>query len=292
MRWEDRRRSDNIEDRRTQSGSRMRVGGGVGGIGAILLVLVGLYFGIDPRMLIGALEGQPGGGTMNGGGIESERALTPEEQRLGEFMAVILADTEDTWGEIFRAGGARYEPPKLVLFSEATQSGCGFAQSATGPFYCPADRKVYIDTSFFAELATRFRAPGDFAQAYVLAHEVGHHVQNLLGILPQVQQAQARSDERTANALQVRVELQADCFAGIWAHHANRSRALLEQGDIEEGLAAASAVGDDRLQREAGRTVQPDSFTHGSSEHRMRWFRRGLEQGTLEACDALRAQTL
>jgi predicted metalloprotease len=289
MRWENQRRSDNIEDRRTLGGSRMRIGGGVGGIGAIVVVLVSLYFGVDPQVLLGALEG---GSSDPRSGIESERALTPEEQRLGDFMAVVLADTEDTWGALFQASGGRYEPPRLVLFSEATQSGCGFAQSATGPFYCPADRKVYIDTRFFSELASRFKAPGDFAQAYVLAHEVGHHVQNLLGVLPQVQQAQARGDERQANALQVRVELQADCFAGIWAHHANRSRAVLEQGDLEEGIAAAGAVGDDRLQREAGRTVQPDTFTHGSSAQRVRWFRRGYESGTLEACDTLRAPAL
>jgi predicted metalloprotease len=211
---------------------------------------------------------------------------------MADFIAAVLGSTEDTWTEIFARGGKRYEKPVLVLFSGAVQSACGFAQAAVGPFYCPADNKLYIDLAFYRDLQDKFRAPGDFAQAYVIAHEVGHHVQNLLGIAEQVRRAQSRGGEQQANALQVRMELQADCFAGIWAAHANRTRRLLEPGDVEEGLSAAAAVGDDRIQMASRGYVSPESFTHGSSEQRMRWFKRGLETGDLKACDAFAARQL
>jgi predicted metalloprotease len=204
----------------------------------------------------------------------------------------VLADTEDTWGAIFAAGGQTYEPPTLVLFSGAVQSACGFAQAAVGPFYCPGDRKVYIDLSFYQELQSRFGAPGDFAKAYVVAHEVGHHVQTLLGISERNMAARQRASEAEANALSVRQELQADCFAGIWAHNADRSRQLLEAGDIEQGLNAAAAVGDDRMQKQSRGYVSPESFTHGSSEQRVRWFKRGFEAGTMDACDTFASRNL
>jgi predicted metalloprotease len=211
----------------------------------------------------------------------------PGEDRLGRFASVVLADTEETWGGVFAKAGRRYEPPTLVLFTQAVQSACGFSSAAVGPFYCPADSKVYLDLSFFDELDRRFEAPGDFAQAYVIAHEVGHHVQNLLGIADQVTAAQQRSGEREANALSVRMELQADCLAGVWAHHAHRDRSLLEPGDVEEGLGAAAAIGDDRMQSMSQGYVQPESWTHGSSEDRVRWLRRGIESGDPNACKTL-----
>jgi predicted metalloprotease len=206
-------------------------------------------------------------------------------------MAAVLGDTEDTWGALFQAGGARYEPPTLVLFENSVVTDCGAASSVAGPFYCPADRKVYIDLSFYRELETQFQAPGDFARAYVLAHEVGHHVQTLLGTSDQVRKAQARASETQRNQLQVMMELQADCYAGIWAHHANRSRQILESGDVEEALGAASAVGDDTIQRRVQGEVVPESFTHGSAQQRVQWFRRGLESGSLEGCDTFRQRS-
>ena len=209
-----------------------------------------------------------------------------------DFISVVLADTEDTWTELFAEAGRQYEPPNLVLFNGSVQSACGFAQAAMGPFYCPADRKAYIDLSFYQELRDRFQAPGDFAQAYVLAHEVGHHVQNLLGLSARVQQAREQAGEAEANALSVRLELQADCLAGVWANRANRSRQILETGDVEEALTAASAIGDDRLQQQSRGYVTPDSFTHGSAEQRVRWFRRGLEGGQLESCDTFASRAL
>jgi uncharacterized protein len=212
----------------------------------------------------------------------------PSEEPLKDFVSVILADTEDTWPRLLSPEGVRYEQPRLVLFSDAVRSACGFEQSAVGPFYCPGDHRVYLDLNFFQELEQRLGAPGEFARAYVVAHEVGHHVQNLLGISERVQSARQRSRGQ-ANALSVRQELQADCFAGIWAHHAQKQRHVLEPGDVEKGLNAAAAIGDDTLQRRAGGHVVPESFTHGSSEQRVAWFRRGLEQGTLEACDTFRA---
>jgi uncharacterized protein len=278
------RESENVEDRRGEGG-----GGGFGfggrsiGVGTIVLALVAAYFGIDPRVVLNTANVAPPPAH-----VQRAEPRPPEEERLAHFASQVLADTEDTWGEIFRAGGGRYEDPRLVLYTGATRSGCGTGQAAMGPFYCPADQKVYLDLSFFNELERRFRAPGDFAQAYVIAHEVGHHVQNLLGISEKVQQARERMSERRANQLSVRVELQADCFAGVWANHADRARHVLEQGDVEEALAAATAIGDDQLQRQTQGRVVPDSFTHGSSAQRVRWFRVGLEQGSLKACDTFK----
>jgi predicted metalloprotease len=211
---------------------------------------------------------------------------------MAHFVSMVLADTEDTWVELFQRAGRQYEYPKLVLYSGAIGSACGLGQAAMGPFYCPADQKVYIDLAFYAELKSRFQAPGDFAQAYVIAHEIGHHVQNLLGISDKVHRAMERADRAQANELSVRLELQADCFAGVWAHHADRARQVLEQGDIEEGLNAASAIGDDRLQKQARGTVSPDSFTHGSSAQRVRWFKRGIESGDIKQCNTFQAQQL
>ncbi len=259
-----------------------------GGIGTIVLIVAALYFGIDPSILLQGGPGAPGGSFDAG----ESRPLSEEENRLADFVSVVLADTEDSWHAIFESGGGRYEEPRLVLFSGAVQSACGFAQSAMGPFYCPGDRKVYIDLSFYDELRRRFGAPGDFAQAYVIAHEVGHHVQNLLGISSRVQQARQSVGRAEGNALSVRLELQADCLAGVWAAHADRARDILERGDVEEALAAASAIGDDRLQRESTGRVSPDSFTHGTSEQRMRWFRRGMAGRSVADCDSFAVDTL
>ncbi|MFC4311059.1 neutral zinc metallopeptidase [Steroidobacter flavus] len=282
MRWQGRQGSSNVEDRR---GVRFGRAGGIG-IGTIVLALIAIYFGQDPSVVLQGV--QPSAPTSEEGPYQE----TPEEGQLREFVSVVLADTEETWGDIFKQMGRTYEQPKLVLFSGAVQSACGFAEAAVGPFYCPGDHKVYIDLSFYQELQTRFGAPGDFAQAYVVAHEIGHHVQTLLGISEQNMAARQRASEAEANALSVRQELQADCFAGIWAHNADRSRQLLEQGDIEEGLNAAAAIGDDRLQKQARGYVAPESFTHGSSEQRVRWFKRGLETGQLQACDTFGTKQL
>ena len=281
MRWEGRRESQNIEDRR---GMRFGRAGGIG-LGTIVLALVAAYFGVDPSVV---LQGtQP---SQQAQQVPYEESA--DEARLREFVSVVLADTEDAWGAIFSAAGRTYEQPTLVLFSGAAQSACGFAQAAVGPFYCPGDRKVYIDLSFYQDLQKRFGAPGDFAQAYVVAHEVGHHVQTLLGISERNMAARQRASEAEANALSVRQELQADCFAGIWAHSADRSRQLLEAGDVEEGLNAAAAIGDDRLQKQARGHVAPESFTHGSSEQRVRWFKRGFETGAVDSCDSFAARNL
>jgi hypothetical protein len=287
MRWESGRRSENVEDRRGVNVSR-RVAGG--GIGTILLVLVALYFGIDPSIILNQSPLQiPGSGAPT----QSEPySASPEEKRLGEFVSVVLADTEDTWQGLFRSMGKTYEVPKLVLFSGAVESACGMASAAMGPFYCPMDQKVYIDLSFYSDLKNRFGAPGDFAQAYVIAHEVGHHVQNLLGIAEKVQSMRSRMSETEANRLSVMMELQADCLSGVWAHHADRARQILEQGDIEEALNAASSIGDDRMQRQARGHVTPDSFTHGSSAQRVRWFKRGLETGNIGQCNTFQADRL
>jgi hypothetical protein len=284
MRWEGGRRSDNVEDRRG-----MRVPGGMagGGIGVVVIALIAMFLGVDPRVVLQGMEQAAPVPRQAPAGPRD-----PAEERLKDFVSVVLADTEDTWSEIFRAGGAQYQPPRLVLFSGAVQSACGTASSAVGPFYCPGDRKVYIDLDFYRMLAQRFGAPGDFAQAYVIAHEVGHHVQNLLGISEKVHAARQRADEARGNALSVRQELQADCMAGVWANHANRSRQILEAGDVEEGLNAAAAIGDDRLQQQGQGHVAPESFTHGSSAQRVRWFRRGLETGRLESCDTFKAAQL
>jgi uncharacterized protein len=300
MLWRGGRQSENIEDRRDEGGFSTGAGGGMrfpiggragglGGLGLVALVLLGLFFGVDPSVLLDL-----GGGTSSSYVPSSPEPRTtrapgvPDEAR--EFVSVVLADTEDTWHALFQQMGRTYQEPTLVLFSGLVESACGVAQSASGPFYCPRDRKLYLDTSFFDEMSRRFGAPGDFAQAYVIAHEVGHHVQNQLGILPRVEAMQQQVDRTDANRLQVMVELQADCFAGIWGHHADRSRRILESGDIEEGLNAAAAIGDDRLQKQTQGYVVPNAFTHGSSAQRVRWFKRGLEQGDPAACDTFNSQ--
>ena len=281
MRWRTGRRSSNIEDRR---GRRVSRGVAGGGLGTVVIVLVALYFGVDPGVLMQGVPTQP---------HTTETAPpSPEQQELAEFVSVVLADTEDTWHEIFQQSGQRYQEPKLVLFIGAVQSACGFAQAAMGPFYCPGDQKVYIDLSFYDDLRTRHGAPGDFAQAYVIAHEIGHHVQNLTGISGEVQSMRRRVSETESNQLSVRLELQADCLAGIWANHADRSRQILESGDIEEGLNAASAIGDDRLQKQAGGYVVPESFTHGSSAQRVRWFKKGMRSGRFDACNTFETERL
>jgi predicted metalloprotease len=294
MRWQGRRQSENVEDQRGRSpmgggmlgGRGVRVGGfGIGG--TLIILLLGLVFGFDPSILLNGGyvdEGPaPRSSTVNPGSMPS--AQSGAEGDLANFVSVVLAETEDVWGNIFSQSGRTYEEPILVLFSDAVQSGCGSARSTMGPFYCPADRKLYIDLSFYRDLRSRMGAPGDFAQAYVIAHEVGHHVQNLLGVSRDVQAAQRQVSESEANALSVRVELQADCFAGIWAHSMAQKQGVLEDGDIEEALNAASAVGDDRLQKQATGRVTPDSFTHGSSAQRVQWFRRGLDTGSPNSCD-------
>jgi predicted metalloprotease len=280
MRWQMGRRSEHVEDRRG-----MRVGGGgvaLGGGTVLVIALVAMLMGVDPTLILQGIEQ-----TQVGVGDETQQrgGPPPEGDEQAAFVSVVLADTEDTWKALFAGGNQRYQEPTLVLFSDAVQSACGMSSAAVGPFYCPADRKVYIDLGFFRELDARFGAPGDFARAYVVAHEVGHHVQNLLGIAEQVQRMSARLGAEERNALSVRQELQADCFAGVWGHHARRERNLLEEGDVEEGLNAAAAIGDDRLQRHAGGRVQPESWTHGSSEQRVQWLRRGLESGDVSRCD-------
>lgn len=298
MRWRLGRRSSNIEDRRGGGGMRAPIripfptsGGGVRragglGIGGILVILVlSWIFGIDPSMLLGG-----GGTTMSVPTTTTRLAPTSaEEEELKEFVARVLGDTEDTWNRLFAERGNDYIEPTLVLFSGAVQSACGFQQAAVGPFYCPGDAKVYLDLDFFHELRQRFQAPGDFARAYVIAHEVGHHIQNLLGISGEVQSAQRQMSREEANAISVLVELQADCLSGVWAHHAEEQRDLLEEGDVEEGLNAASAIGDDTIQSRSQGYVVPESFTHGSAEQRVRWFETGLESGDMQACDTFNA---
>lgn len=279
MRWGS-GRSRNIEDRRGMGMGKLAGGG----IGTIVIALIAMYFGVDPSVVLNQANNLAPE-------QQTQTQFSPEEEHLKEFMSVVLADTEDVWGELFSRAGKTYEQPKLVLFSGAVQSGCGAAQSAMGPFYCPADRKMYLDMSFFNELSKRLDAPGDFAQAYVVAHEVGHHVQNLMGIAERVHSAQQGSG-REANALQVRMELQADCFAGVWAYHANKKRQILEPGDTDEALAAASGVGDDRLQQKSRGYVVPESFTHGTSAQRMRWFTTGMQQGDPAQCDTFNATNL
>ena len=277
MRWRDERQSTNIEDRRGLSGGKIAIGG----LGGIVVLVIALLFGADPRQLLEQLPQQ-------GTGPETSRAVNPQDEELKQFVAVVLAQTEDAWGDIFRQMGKSYRKPTLVLFTDQVDSGCGVAGAAVGPFYCPRDEKLYIDLAFFHELRTRFRAPGDFAVAYVVAHEVGHHVQNLLGTMDRVDSARRRMSEEQANRVSVRLELQADFLAGIWAHYA-QNRGIVEPGDVEEALGAASAVGDDRLQREGQGYVVPDSFTHGTSEQRARWFRKGLETGDVRAGDTFNA---
>ena len=312
MKWRSGRRSENVEDRRDEEprigmrlpggfglpGGGMRFPGGsrgarragVGGIGIVILLLAFFFFGGDPGSV---LQNSPSSSVQRpsySGSPVAPRSATEDELR--DFVSVVLADTEDTWNDLFRRMNLNYQEPRLVLFSGAVDSACGFAQAAVGPFYCPRDGNVYIDLSFYDDLRYRFQAPGDFAQAYVIAHEIGHHVQNLLGILPQVDEARARAGKVEANALSVRLELQADCFAGVWAHQAQKQRQILEEGDIEEGLRAATAIGDDRLQRQSQGYVVPDSFTHGSSAQRVRWFRQGLANGDLQVCNTFAARDL
>jgi predicted metalloprotease len=324
MRWRGERESENVEDRRDEGGGGFGFpggggfrfpsgggGGGGGGIGIVgLLILLGLmfFFGIDPRVIL------QGGGEDGSGipdihlpqsrpdttnypapgqqGPQVQHPQSSSEDDLKRFVGVVLADTEDVWSTLFKQYGQRYSDPKLVLFTGGIRSACGTAMSAMGPFYCPSDEKVYIDLSFYEELKDRFKAPGDFAQAYVIAHEIGHHVQKLLGIMDQVEAARQRMSEKQGNALQVRVELQADCFAGIWANKAQEMKNIIEPGDIDQALAAAAAIGDDRIQKQTQGYVVRDSFTHGSSEQRARWFRRGYETGNLDQCDTFNAKDL
>ncbi len=284
MRWEGNRQSGNVEDRRGMRGGPVMAGGG---LMTLVLVLIVWFLGGDPMALLQQMpQGQPGGqaGPLDPGGGDAAPGVDDKQK---EFVSVVLADTEDVWKEQFRLQGRQYKDPKLVLFSDATQSACGFAQSATGPFYCPADEQVYLDTAFFREMEEKFRAPGEFAKAYVIAHEVGHHVQNLLGWSDQVHAAQQRVGKVEANKLSVRLELQADYLAGVWAHHANRARKILEAGDIEAAINAAQAIGDDRLQRQSRGVVVPDSFTHGSSKQRVRWFTQGLKSGDFKGAEVL-----
>ncbi len=303
MKWEGQRQSDNVEDRREQAG-----GGGLGGLGGlgrgggrrgglgigaiVIAVVAGWIFGINPLTILGLLDG---GGAGLPGAVQTApapAARPPADDPLAAFVATVLADTEDVWREQFRAQGGQYQEPKLVLFRGATPTACGTGQSAMGPFYCPGDRKVYIDLAFYDTMRRQLGAPGDFAQAYVIAHEVGHHVQNLLGVTDKVDAQRGRVSEQRMNALSVRVELQADCLAGVWAHHAQRARQVLEQGDLEEALNAATQIGDDALQRQSQGTVRPETFTHGSSAQRVRWFRRGIETGRMAECNTFEARQL
>jgi len=301
MLWRSGRRSDNIEDQRGAGGGfggggfgggGMRMGGGIGGIGLLIVIVGALFFGVDPSQLLQQIEGgspdvgyqqdQQSASTGSGAGTDEEK----------DFVSAVLAQTEDTWTNIFHDMGRTYVDPHLVLFTDQVQSACGFAETAMGPFYCPSDSKVYIDLAFYDELKQRFNAPGDFAQAYVIAHEVGHHVQHLLGITDQVDHATQGLTESQANALSVKVELQADCFAGVWAYQDNQERKVLEPGDIEEALNAAAAVGDDRLQKQSQGYIVPDSFTHGTSEQRVRWFNNGFARGEIGDCDTFHAKQL
>ena len=285
MRWATGRRSENVEDRRGMGGGggRMVMGGGLG-IGGVLLLLLFMYMGGDPGVILQqAPQNQP---------AVQQQEFSAEEEQLKDFVSVVLADTEDVWTELFRKAGREYRKPTLVLFSGQVESGCGYASAASGPFYCPLDQKLYIDLSFYNMLRDRFGAPGDFAQAYVIAHEVGHHVQNLLGTMDEVQALKGRVSESEYNQLSVKLELQADFYAGVWAHHAHKARDILEQGDVEEGLRAASAIGDDTLQKQSQGYVVPDSFTHGSSAQRVYWFKKGLQTGDLRQGDTFNAREL
>ena len=280
MRWRGERQSSNIEDRRGL-GPKVAVGGG---LGTIVIVILALLFGADPRQFLEQVPSDPSQ-------VQSSRPTNPEEEELKQFVSVVLAKSEDVWHDVFRRNGSQYREPTLVLFTDQVRSACGMAGSAVGPFYCPGDEKVYIDLSFYEELRRRFKAPGDFAQAYVIAHEVGHHVQNLLGITERVDATQRRLSQAEANQLSVRLELQADFFAGMFARYV-QNQGVLEPGDIEEALQAASAVGDDQIQRRTTGYVVPDSFTHGTSEQRLRWFRKGYETGDIRQGDTFTARSL
>ncbi|SJM94217.1 conserved hypothetical protein [Crenothrix polyspora] len=285
MRQDNGRESDNIEDRRGMSVGGKTLAGG--GLGMVALAVIALFMGVDPSIVLSTL-----GSNILAPQQQTRKAApsNPQDEQTKKFMSVVLGSTEDTWGDIFQKSGSRYERPKLVLYSGQIESACGFGEAAMGPFYCPGDRKLYLDMSFFNELANQHNAPGDFAQAYVVAHEIGHHVQNLLGTADRVQQAMQRGNETSNNQLQVRMELQADCYAGVWANHANQMRQILEPGDLEEALAAASGVGDDRLQRQTRGYVVLESFTHGSSAQRMQWFGIGAKTGDPKKCDTFSAR--
>jgi len=300
MRWKSGRRSQNVEDRRSQKSSRMGIGGG-SPLLRLLPMLLGKRFGKWGMLIVAAIVGAQyfginipflsGSSNLSSSQTQSQ-PISAAQQELADFVSVVLGDTEDTWNPIFEQMGKRYQEPSLVLFSGSVKSACGMASAAVGPFYCPGDKKVYIDLSFYDDLRKRHGAPGDFAQAYVIAHEVGHHVQTLLGISNQVRQAQSKASRAQSNQLSVRQELQADCFSGIWAHHANRVRNVIEPGDIEEALTAASAIGDDTLQKQSQGYVRPESFTHGSAEQRVRWFKQGLETGNVKSCDTFSTASL
>lgn len=285
MRWKSGRRSSNIEDRRSIRLSPRAKGGGVG---ILLLVIVAVYFGVDPSIVLQQSTEMGGGPSIQTIPFEPSAA----DNELADFVSVVLADTEDTWRDLFNQMGGTYEEPSLVLFSGMVESACGYAQAAIGPFYCPGDKKVYIDLSFYNDLKNKMNAPGDFAQAYVIAHEVGHHVQKLIGISDKVHSARHRLSQNDYNRLSVKMELQADCFAGIWAHHAQKLRNILEPGDVEEALNAASMIGDDRLQKQTRGYVTPDSFTHGTSAQRVTWFNKGFQTGNIETCNTFKAQHL
>jgi predicted metalloprotease len=289
MRWEGNEQSDNVEDRRGGGGGGgFGIGGGTVGIGTIVIALIGSwFFGVSPSTILSLLSG---GSPAQ---VQQAPSHPPANDRETRFVTTVLRFTETTWTQIFKANGATYSPPTLVLYDNRTPTGgCGTGQSAVGPFYCPADRKVYIDLSFFNMMQQRFKVGGEFTQAYVIAHEVGHHVQNLLGISGKVDGMRQRLSETEANALSVRVELQADCFAGVWAYHTNEAKQIIEQGDVESALAAASAIGDDALQRQSRGEVVPDSFTHGTSAQRVRWFTKGLQTGSVEQCNTFEARQL
>lgn len=285
MRLDDERESSNVEDRR-DSGGGFPIGGKGIGIGTIAIALVAMYFGVDPSVVLNI-----GQGLQQNAPIESK--TIPADDPMAKFVSKVLASTEDTWGKIFAESGEQYTAPKLVLFTGQTPTACGSGEAASGPFYCPSDQKVYIDLSFYQEMKTRFNAPGDFAQAYVIAHEVGHHIQNLLGTSDKVQQARQNArDAAQSNQLSVRLELQADCYAGVWAMHADGADRILEAGDVEEAMTAAAAIGDDALQKQAQGYAVPDSFTHGTSHQRMHWFNQGLTTGSIKECNTFSSQSI
>jgi len=294
MRWEDKERSANVEDRRGGGGGKGKVV--IGGGATVVLVIIGLFFGIEPQKVVKttqainqqAAKSQPDEPAKPGEEVKTD----PKEDRLADFVSVVLADTETTWAELFKKQGKTYKEPKLVLFDDAVASACGRQTAAVGPFYCPGDMKAYIDLQFYEDLSKKYGAPGDFAQAYVIAHEVGHHVQNLLGTSMEVHKKKQGLSKEEANKLSVMLELQADCYAGVWAHHAKTKRDMLEKGDVEEGLQAATAIGDDTLQKRATGRVMPESFTHGSAAQRVRWFKHGFEKGDYLQCDTFNAETL
>ncbi len=296
MKWEGNRQSDNVEDARGGGGGRggggIRLGGGRGiGVGTIAIALVaGWVFGINPLTILGVLSGE--GGSPLGQVVPAPAGQPPANDKMAQFVSTVLADTEDVWRAQFKQMGGTYREPKLRLFRGAEPTACGTGQAAMGPFYCPGDQKVYIDLAFYEIMRTRLGAPGDFAQAYVIAHEVGHHVQNLMGITDKIDAQRGRISEAQQNALSVRLELQADCFAGVWAHHANNARQIIEQGDVEEALNAASQIGDDNLQRKSQGRIVPESFTHGSSAQRVTWFKKGLQTGSVNQCNTFEARQL